>query len=808
MEYLEGETLEQRLKKGALPLDQALQLGIQIADALAAAHRAGIVHRDLKPGNIMLTKSGAKLLDFGLAKTGAPALAGHLSMMPTTPPNLTAPGAILGTFQYMAPEQLEGQDADTRTDIFAFGAVVYEMVTGKKAFEGKSQASLIAAILEHEPTSLSTLQPLAPRVADAIVRKCLAKKPDDRWQAASDLGSALRWAVDAGGSRATSAARVTVGTPSTRTRRMLRGAVVTAVAFGLLVAGVVLGRSSILVDPARPVVFEVLPPEGVRLSPAPVASIAQLALAPDGRSLAYVAVARRGVSQLWVRSLDSPDAVAVPGTESAAFPSWSRDSRSLAFHSGGWLKKVDIAGGAPQPICEVGNLRGTAWSATGEVLFGPANGPLQVCPSGGGRPRVVTSLPPGAIGHQWPQFLPDGRHFLLYQRAATPELQGVYVASMDAPEITKVLPVGGMAVYDSAHLLFVRDGFLLAQPFDVDTLKPNGDPTRVADHVGYFPANFGYASVTASGQGVLAYGPGVPVTTTLQWRSRAGTALGAPVATGIYRSPRLSLDGRSALVVATDSALGAQPDIWTVDVSRGVLTRLTSDLSIDWFPAWWPMGSDITFGSARRGFTTPFRRSATGSEQQIVQTAVTGGIATYPSDVSSDGKFLLYMQSTSNAYDLGTLALTGEAVMTPFRSTRFNEVQGRFSPDGRWIAYASDESGRFEVYVRPFSVANDQTRVSVGGGMQPEWRRDGEELFFISADGRLMAVPLKTTGPGLDAGTPRALFDVEIPEPDAPFPTDYAVTPDGQRFLVNELVDEASRPALTVMLRWIDHLRK
>jgi len=243
-------------------------------------------------------------------------------------------------------------------------------------------------------------------------------------------------------------------------------------------------------------------------------------------------------------------------------------------------------------------------------------------------------------------------------------------------------------------------------------------------------------------------------------------------------------------------------------VSRGVLTRLTSDLSIDWFPAWWPTGSDITFGSARGGFTTPFRRSATGSEQQIVQTAVTGGIATYPSDVSSDGKFLLYMQSTSNAYDLGTMALTGEAVMTPFRSTRFNEVQGRFSPDGRWIAYASDESGRFEVYVRPFPVAKDQTRVSIGGGMQPEWRRDGEELFFISSDGQLMAVPLETTGPGLDAGTPRALFDVEIPEPDAPFPTDYAVTPDGQRFLVNGIVDQPNRPALTVMLRWIDHLRR
>ena len=408
----------------------------------------------------------------------------------------------------------------------------------------------------------------------------------------------------------------------------------------------------------------------------------------------------------------------------------------------------------------------------------------------------------------WPQFLPDGRHFLYYQRSAKAEHQGTYVTALDSSQSTRVLEPAGRAVYASGRLLFVRDGILFAQPFDDRALRTSGEPIRVADGIGYWAGAFAYTAVTASSAGVLAHGPVVMFTTSLGWHDRAGATIGPAAAARAYRSPRLSPD-QTSVMVAIHDATTAPPDLWLLALARGTTSRVTSDPSSDWFPVWSHDGSRIFFGSARMGATTIFQKAGVSPEVVFADSVLVGSAATYPNDVSQDGRFLLYQQSTSRGYDLGVIPLSGERKPTPFVTGPSNEVQGRFSPNHRWIAYASDESGRFEVYVRPFPAESTRsTTISVAGGMQPEWRRDGKELFYISADGKLTAVPVVTEQAVFTAGTPRALFDVEVPEPTAPYPTDYAVSADGQRFLVNTVVDQPTRPALTVILNWTAGLNK
>jgi len=819
MEFLEGETLGERIQKGRLPLADAIAIAIQIADALAVAHRAGVVHRDLKPGNVMLLKAGAagtgaplaKLLDFGLAKVAVPAVAaGAVSMLPTTPPKtLTAHGTILGTFHYMAPEQVEGAEADARSDIFAFGCVLHEMLTGQKAFEGKTHASLIAAILEREPPPVTTLQPLVPPLVDAIVRKCLGKKADDRWQSAADLCSALRWAAEgatAVGTRAHEAALT-----SSRSRRGVRIAGASAIAVVAFALGAIVWRSvSNVAAPTAAVRFEVLPPPQATLAPAPVASAAQLALSPDGRRLAFVAAPRYGVSQLWIRPLDGVQAQPLAGTDGASFPFWSPDSRSIAFFAGGKLKKIDTTGGAPELLCNAPGGRGGAWSPDGTIVFtGAPNSPMSRISASGGSVLPATTFEglSGITSHNWPQFLPDGRHYLFYQRSDKPEQQGIYVTSLDSAGTTRVIGSTGAGLYGSGHLLFVREGMLFAQPFDDRTLRAGGDAIRIADHVGYFSASLGYAAITVSPAGVLAYGPTVALTTSLQWRDRAGVAGGSPTAPGVHRSPRLSPDQTRVALTTLEPETG-QLDIWAFELARGNASRVTFDPQNDWFPAWSADGRQIFFGSSRTGFTTIFRKTGGEPDQFFAGVAAsTGGNAFYPNDTSSDGRFLVYTQ-TAHAYDLGIVPLTGEAKLSPFLASPYNEVQGRFAPNSRWIAYASDESGKFEVYVRPFPAANGQWLISAAGGSQPEWRRDGKELFYISADRKMMAVPVTTDGTTFSAGVPRALFDVQVPEQVAPYATDYTVTADGQRFLVNTVIDQPTRSALTVVLNWTADLKK
>jgi Tol biopolymer transport system component len=814
MEFLEGETLADRLSRGrseksAVPVDEALRLAIQMADALAAAHHKGIIHRDLKPGNVMLTRSGAKLLDFGLARISAAAVAtSSLSMLPTTPPEpLTAQGTIMGTFQYMAPEQIDGAEADARTDIFAFGSLLYEMLTGKRAFEAKTQASLIAAILEREPQPITALQPLAPSLVDSIVRRCLAKNVDDRWQSAADLCSALRWAADsANGAVGSPAAAVPQPTRNRTLRGVVAAGVVSIVAMGVLVGWRYLSRPTV---PAATLRFEVAPPPDATFSPAPVASSAQLALSPNGRHLAFVATPTRGRSQIWLRPLGGVIAEPLPGTEGGTFPFWSPDSRDIAFYAGGKLKKIDIAGGAPQTLADAVGRGGGAWSPDDVILFSQPNSAISRVGADGGAVTAATALDPeqAAVFHYWPQFLPDGKHFLYYQNSLKPEHQGIYVATLDSLEATRVIASNVRAVHASGHLLYVRDGMLFAQPFDDAAFRVFGEPARVADGVGYYTASYGYSAVTASADGILAVGPNVALTTSLQWRDRGGTMTGSVSTPRVYMTPRLSPDQKSVAVTLIGGPTEL-PDVWVLELSRGTGTRTITDPSSDWYPVWSPDGGRLFFGSNRTGATAIFEKIGVGPDQVFAKSVPTSGFSRFPSDMSSDGRFLAYFGSTTRNYDLGVFTVSGDRQPESFLSTPFNEVQGRFSPNGRWMAYASDESGRFEVYVRPFPAADGQWPVSLAGGMQPEWRRDGKELYFISADGRMMAVAVTTDGATFTADVPHPLFEVMVPEARAPYPSDYAVTADGQRFLVNTVVDQPSRPALTVILNWTAELKR
>jgi hypothetical protein len=383
------------------------------------------------------------------------------------------------------------------------------------------------------------------------------------------------------------------------------------------------------------------------------------------------------------------------------------------------------------------------------------------------------------------------------------------VTTLDSSSSTRILESDSMALYASGHLVFARDGTLFAQAFDDRALQTSGNPVRLGDHVGYWTAAFGYAAVTVSPAGVLAHGPSVGLTTSLRWHDRSGASTGPPTAPAQYSSPRLSPDQQSVVVALTDAAT-AQPDLWVLGLARGTTSRLTSDPATDWFPVWSADGGRLLFASSRNsGATAIFQKTVGGGQEEpAVEGVVSAAAATFPIDMSGDGQVLLYEQSTPRGYDLGVLTLAGERTSSTFLSTPFNEVQGRFSPNTRWVAYASDESGSFQVYVRPFPAASGQTPISIDGGMQPEWRRDGKELFYISADGKLTAVPVTTDGATFSAGTPHALFDVEVPEPNPPYPTDYAVTADGQRFLVNTVVDQPTHPALTVILNWTAGLKK
>jgi Tol biopolymer transport system component len=817
MEYLEGETLEARLARGPLPLDQALRAGIEIAGALHKAHRKGIVHRDLKPGNVMLTKTGVKLLDFGLARTEPPLASaggippeGTLTATPTRT-RLTQEGRILGTLQYMAPEQLEGKEADARADIFALGAVLHEMATGQPAFSGASSASLISSIMKDDPAPISRLLPMSPAALDHAVRTCLAKDPEDRWQSAHDLENQLRFVATQGNSPASTASGTGAAIQPVRTPRRERVAWGLA-ALGLLAALALSTRTLLGPRAARP--HAILPVRLSMLLPE-MSSLRSAVLSPDGTRLALVARDTAGRNLLWIRSLASLELQPLTGTDNPAFPFWSPDGKSIAFFADGKLKKIAASGGPPQTVCDAPLNRGGSWSQDGTIVFTPvADGPLFRVAAAGGQPAPLTRLDTTRkeTTHRWPWFLPDGKHFLFliasFTSSAEQEKMGVYLGSLDHGEEKFLLRANSnMAFAPPDTILFLRERNLFAQHFDLEGFRVSGDPVPVAEQIQYFPQIFA-GLFSASGSGSLLYqNQGGSTLGRLVWFDRAGKSLGAIGTPADQANPRLSPDGRRVSVSITDARSG-NVDIWSYDAAGGIPTRLTTDPAVDGTAIWSPDGAHIAYASMRRGRAELFEMSGDGGDQRPVSASPPSQRTSYPTDWTPDGVRLLYRTgiATSNL-ELWLTPRDGEEP-SPFIHASFGVSNGRFSPDGRFIAYASNESGRWEIYVASFPGPGGNWKVSSEGGSEPEWRHDGRELFFLGANGYLMAVPVRLS-PTFDAGEPKPLFLIRRREPVATLDLfSYDVSRDGQRFLVNADAGEPTTTPLTVVLDWATSLKR
>jgi serine/threonine protein kinase/Tol biopolymer transport system component len=798
MECVEGETLAKRLEKGALPLEQVLKYGAQIADALDKAHGSGVVHRDLKPGNVMLTPTGAKLLDFGLAKPVAP-LASMATMTAavtqTTP--MTQEGSIVGTFQYMSPEQVEGKELDGRSDIFSLGAVLYEMLTGQRAFQGKSQLSVASAILEKEPAPIASLKPMTPPALERCVRRCLAKELERRWQSASDLADELRWITESTHSGIAAAA---AGAAKTK----FGGHAAWLIAFASLgVVTALLGylrwRDLKSTSQTQVVRASINPPEKTRFNFLSDAA-GPMMVSPDGTKVVYSAG-----GFLWLRALNEIAPRRLEGTQEAIYPFWSADSHFIGFSADGKLKTLDITGGSPVTLCDAPALRGAAWGASGTILVTPsARGEIFRIAATGGTLVPVTKLDPAQHStHRWANFLPDGKHFLyLAANHADPRgaSTGVYLASLDGKLNRLLLHSFARAEYASGYLLYLRGTTLMAQPFDADKLDFTGDAMAVAENVTESVGTWG-AIFSASQNGVLAYAAGNLAGSEVGWYDRQGRNLSA-LGTGTYYGPRLSPDGTRLAVDFGDP----NRDIWVFDLRRGVKTRLTFGGGIDAAPVWSPDGSRIAFAALSGGMRSAvFEKKSNGEGQNEPLYVATDN--KIPTDWSPDGRFLLLDFNYNAMSRLYVLPLAGDRKPYPFLESQFVQRSGHFSPDGRWVAYTSRESGRDEVYVAPFPGPGGKWQVSSAGGRMPRWRKDGHELFFISEDDTLMAAEVETKQEKFDVKSVHALFHINVAPEATERAGSYDVGADGSRFVVNANSDENPAP-MTLVLNWTAELKK
>ena len=792
MEYLEGETLADRLSRGPLPTEQVLRYGIEIADALDKAHRQDIVHRDLKPGNVMLTKAGTKLLDFGLAKLHGAKTAPTASMfsaLATSARPLTEHGTVLGTFQYMAPEQLEAKEADARTDVFALGSLLYEMATGKKAFNGKSQASLIAAILSAEPPPLASVQPMAPPALERLVKVCLAKDPDDRLQTAHDVMQELKWIVEAG-----SAAGVPAPVAARRKSRerlawILAGVLpLVASAATLFLASrwkpATALRSTRFVVPA----------------PGRAASLQYANLSPDGSMLAFLATVD-GKSSVWLRALDSLEARPLPGTEGAADLMWSGDSRFLAFWVTREVKKIAVAGGPPLPLFSMTSLSFGEWNRDGILLFtNETDGAIYKASSSGGAATAVTTVEKGASEiHAYPSFLPDGRHFLFLARRTPLETSAITLGSLDSPRTRSLLLAESQALYaPSGHLLFLRSQTLMAQPFDARSFEVHGEAFPLVDGVMHYPPD-GWGEFSVARDGTLAFRRAESTLRQLTWLDREGHSQGTIGEPGSYYNPALTLDD-SRLAVGRQDSGPSGGQIWLFDLARGSKARFTLEAGAYGSPTWARDGQHVYFASNPESDRWEIRRKpwdSAGGEEVVLE----GKSVFRVQDISPDGRFLAYQTvGQDTGQDLMLLPLQGEKTPADLVRTPRAEYQAQFSPDGRWLAYGASEGGKFEVYVQPYPDTGARWQISASG-RQPRWRSDGKELFYLAQDGKLMAVDIEATARGLTVGPPRALFPTLVNAVELTR-NSYVVARGGQRFLFVNPVQESGPAPVTIVLNW------
>ena len=736
LECLEGETLGERLRRGPLSPDQVLKYGAQIADALDKAHRRGVVHRDLKPDNIMVTKSGVKVLDFGLAKPlAAPAgISSSIAATMTHGP-LTAEGMVVGTFQYMAPEQLEDKEADARSDVFSLGCVLYEMSTGKRAFDGKSTASVVAAIMGTEPAPVSTIAPLTPPALEWAIRKCLNKDPEERWQSAGDLASELRW-ISEGGSRA----GVAISTRGWSRSALLRRVALVAA----LVAGGALGFF------LRPVPEQAVMRVGLNLPPGnSLVSGNAAVLSPDGKQVVMNLADAQGRPKLWVYSLSSNGAQPLEGTDGAIAPFWSPDSHFIGFFAvDGKVRKIPVVGGPSEAVCDLWQISGGTWGSTGVMVIATGQKGLFQVPASGGTP-VRIPIPEKDAAHFYrPSFLPDGKHVLVTSNAGS---GGIFVVSIDTGAVQPILPneSSPASFAEPRYLLYLHGDSLMAQRFDPRKLRVTGTPQRFAESV-----FTGDLSFSAAAGGLLLYQRALQ--TQLTWFDTAGNKISTVGSPGFISSPYISPDGKHAMATVTDPRQG-KLKLWLYDLNLGTASPFTFGAGTDQYPAWSPDSRQVAFSSDRAGQEDIYVKPVGGGSQE--QPLLRGPGDKEPDRWSSDGRYLLfdYVSKTTHGTDVYAVPLFGDRKPFPVAEGPGNDNWGVFSPDNKWIAYASDESGRAEVYVVPFPGPGGKWQISTAGGITSFWPTP-KELFYTTPDNHVMAVDLEFQGSNLVVGKSRQLF--------------------------------------------------
>jgi serine/threonine protein kinase len=806
MEFLDGESLADRIKtRGALPLSEIVKIGSEIADALERAHRAGIVHRDLKPGNVMLTKSGAKLLDFGLAKPApigaaagsgtAPLLSAAMTVTSPSPQQspLTQQGTLIGTVQYMSPEQIQGIEADSRSDIFAFGAMLYEMATGRRAFEGKSQIKVASAILEDEPQPVSVMQKTAPRGLDRLIATCLSKDPAQRLQCAHDVGQQLKWLADADPPRDTAASTTSGGT---------WWKIATALLFTALV--IVAALAWLRWPKSTSLEAYILPPDKTRFTLNVDDASGPIVLSPDGSRVAFVAQEQHGPNRIYVRELSRNEAQPLAGTDNASYPFWSPDSKSLGFASTNKLRRVELAGGPVQDICDVQRFRGGSWDESG-IVFAPdvTNGIFHVAATTGATPVQITKVAADQTTNRWPRLLPDGEHFLYLatNHSSLGEVHyGIYFASIDGKENRLLLPAQSSATYAHGHLLWGREGSLLAQPFDPHTGKLSGEAVAVAGNVAYNASTF-LTAFDANDNGMLVYQSGLSQDSgQLLVSQPGGKSVPIPDTTSLV-DVAISPDGHKAAVLSTK----AGHDLWLLDLDRGTRVRFTFAYTTDGF-AWTKDSKALYY-------------VLLGKPNRIMRKAVDGASAEeeifkdeeqlHISGVSPDGKLLL-IQMRSERIPFTTWILPTAAGSRPKLLTQepVGTYRARFSPDGKWILYQTSETGRLELYVTPASGGGKQ-QITSTGAYEAEWSNDLKTLYFVGPNNTVSALPITITGTSIQTGDPKPIstFNSQL-VPQSFFSQSWDITPDGRRMLLSLTGEDSEQSRAVLVTDWVSRVAR